>query len=49
MSRILAITPTYNEILNIGDLIDSIFSLDMMVESEINSTVVFIEALNNSA
>ena len=27
MSRILAITPTYNEILNIGDLIDSIYSI----------------------
>ena len=32
MSRILAITPTYNEILNIGDLIDSIFSLDINID-----------------
>ena len=29
MSRILAITPTYNEILNIGNLIDSIYSLNL--------------------
>lgn len=32
MSRILAITPTYNEILNIGDLIDSIYSIDIDID-----------------
>ena len=32
MNKILAITPTYNEILNIGNLIDSIDSLGMNID-----------------
>ena len=32
MSKILAITPTYNEILNIGNLIDAISSLNMNID-----------------